>query len=418
MARYTYDHLPTTLISKAAQPSLNLIICIPSFNEEDITSTIQSILNCNPTKQLTEVIILINEPEDSPSIVANNNDNTYKVCLDLEENNSMRNVKIFPIHVSEIPAKKAGVGFARKLAMDEAYRRFNSISKLKGGIVCLDADTTVAANYLEVLHEFFDGTRKHEACSLAFEHVFVREQVAINKAIIQYELHLRYFINIQRIINLPYAYQTVGSAMAVTAHAYGKLGGMNTRKAGEDFYFLHKFIKNNLVVDLMKTCVYPSSRISDRVPFGTGKAVGDIVTNLEDYLTYNPKSFLLIEDFLKQLSYIYGSELISLTAVPNLDTTLRAYLEEQDFISKVQEMKYNTTDYPSFIKRFFRWFDAFRLMKCLHYLRDETYPNVSINNAIAFLFSKLGLSIADELEANLISLREYDRNTVYEAKAY
>ena len=418
MARYSFENLPSTLIGTAAQPSLNLIICIPSYNEEDIDTTIQSLLDCDPVDAHTEVVILINQPEDCSDVVATNNLKTYQTSLKIGHGNATDNVQIYPIYVSDIPVKKAGVGFARKLAMDEAYSRFKSISKLKGGIVCLDADTTVAKNYLAVLHRFFDGTRTHEACSIAFEHVLNKEDVAINQAIIQYEIHLRYFINIQRLINLPFAYQTVGSAMAVVADSYAKLGGMNTRKAGEDFYFLHKFIKNNLVTDVMDTCVYPSPRISDRVPFGTGKAVGEIVEKTEDYLTYNPKSFLIIESFLKHLPIIYHSEVTSLSGIPDLDTTLRAYFEEQDLISKIQELKNNTTDYASFNKRFFRWFDAFRLMKCLHYLRDKSYPNVRINEAITFLFPKLGLAIADELEDNLIELRKYDRNTIYEPKAY
>jgi hypothetical protein len=39
-----------------------------------------------------------------------------------------------------------------------------------------------------------------------------------------------------------YAYHTVGSAMAVKAYQYVKVGGMNRRQAGEDFYFIQKLV--------------------------------------------------------------------------------------------------------------------------------------------------------------------------------
>lgn len=418
MARYSYQNLPASLIDKVVEPALNLVICIPSYNEQDIESTLHSILDCEPIENQTEILVLINEPESCAEKVTSNNLETYTTCQKVKQANTKTRISIYPIYVSNIPSKNAGVGFARKLAMDEACRRLTSISKLKGGIVCLDADTLVASNYLLVLDNFFDSHQKYEACSIAFEHLLHQKDKVITDAIIQYELHLRYFISMQRLINLPFAYQTVGSAMGVTAQAYSKMGGMNTRKAGEDFYFLHKFIKNNLALDLTDTCVYPSPRISDRVPFGTGKAVGDIIAKDGEYHTYNPISFLIIEDFLNQLSFIYQAQNLCLEEITNLDIALKRYLEEQDFISKIKEMKNNTTDYISFCKRFFRWFDAFRLMKCLHYLRDKSYPNITINEAIIFLFPKLGFSIADELEDNLTKLREYDRTTVYKEKAY
>jgi hypothetical protein len=65
----------------------------------------------------------------------------------------------------------------------------------------------------------------------------------VARAITSYELHLRYLVHAMRWAGHPFAYQTVGSSMAVRRKAYLSLGGMNTRQAGEDFYFLQKFIE-------------------------------------------------------------------------------------------------------------------------------------------------------------------------------
>ena len=74
---------------------------------------------------------------------------------------------------------------------------------------------------------------------------------------------------------LPYSYHTIGSAFAVTAKAYARQGGMNRRKAGEDFYFINKLIKGENFGEITNTTVFPSPRTSNRVPFGTGKAIVD-----------------------------------------------------------------------------------------------------------------------------------------------
>ena len=44
----------------------------------------------------------------------------------------------------------------------------------------------------------------------------------------------------------------------------------------------------------------------------------------------------------------------------------------------------NTASFQSFEKAFYRWFDAFRLIKCLHFLRDNYYPNIPVSSASAF----------------------------------
>ena len=92
-----------------------------------------------------------------------------------------------------------------------------------------------------------------------------------------YELHLRYHVRVQKWIGFPYAFQTIGSAMAVRAWAYVKQGGMNRRHAGEDFYFLQKISWLGPISELSTVTVFPSPRLSGRVPFGTGKAVGDYI---------------------------------------------------------------------------------------------------------------------------------------------
>ena len=181
----------------------------------------------------------------------------------------------------------------------------------------------------------------------------------------------------QRRIKFPYAFQTIGSSMAVKNSDYQALGGMNTRKAGEDFYFLHKFIKNGRFSELNTTTVYPSSRVSDRVPFGTGKAIKDLINQTNgdtEFYTYHPDSFYVIGEFLSKVCHYYQG-------IYKSDGLLYPFLNNMNFIEKLNEIRSNTTSLENFVRRFYHWFDAFILMKSLHYLRDNFYPNITVLEA-------------------------------------
>jgi hypothetical protein len=246
------------------------------------------------------------------------------------------------------------------------------VNGLSGWIVCLDADCTVSENYLSQLLHCQKNDPRAQAGSIHFEHPIPESGSA--SAIYQYELHLRYFIEMQRRLHLPYAYHTVGSAMFVRALEYALKGGMNTRRAGEDFYFLHKFTLEKGFRQLRQPVVYPSGRMSSRVPFGTGRAVADFKGT---YLTYNTRSFKDIAVFLNQVDRLAGLPAIKVhdvfeVAIPQ---SIQLYLEKSQFISQWYEMKKHTASTSSFMKRFYQWFNAFRLMKCLHFLRDNHHDS-------------------------------------------
>src|SRR5262249_26021974 len=162
------------------------------------------------------------------------------------------------------------------IGMDEALRRFDAVERPGGVIVGFDADCRCERNYLTAIERHFERNSNSPGCSIYFEHPLNGPlEPAIYEAIAEYELHLRYYVQALRFGGFPHAFHTIGSSMAVRAGVYRKQGGMNKRKAGEDFYFLHKIIPLGGFTNLVETRVIPSPRASDRVPFGTGKAVCD-----------------------------------------------------------------------------------------------------------------------------------------------
>jgi hypothetical protein len=191
--------------------------------------------------------------------------------------------------------------------------------------------------------------------------------------------------------------------MAVRSSAYQKQNGMNKRKAGEDFYFLQKLIPLGDFTEIKTTKVIPSPRVSDRVPFGTGRAMQEwLLSNEDEMLSYNPKSFIDLKAFVKLVPQLYNSNEI---LFPN---SIKQYLVEIDFQDNLMKIKGNSTSETHFVKLFFNWFNAFKVLKLMHYLRDNFYPDVIVFEGANALLEYLGVEKKVSVKELLIKYRELD----------
>ncbi len=359
---------------------VKLIIVIPCFNEPDLITTLQSLTHCTPTAHPVEIIVVVNAGKQaSPAIIEQNQLTKEKVASWIKVHNSQQLI-FHIIDAENLPPKHAGVGLARKIGMDEALYRFASIP-YNGLVVCLDADCTVAPNYLETLEKSFLSLQPN-GCAIYFEHNLTEvTNPVLKEGIMYYELFLRYYIHALRYSEYPFAVHTIGSAMAVRADIYAKTGGMNRRKAGEDFYFIHKIIPQGQFRNITETTVFPSARISDRVPFGTGKAQQDWV-NLpnQEKTTYNLQTFQDLKQLITHINQLYhcveAGQYATLSR--NFSDALRHFLEQENFLLKLKETRQNTNSLPSFHKRFFYWLDGFKVLKFVHFARDQYYPNLPL----------------------------------------
>ncbi|MCB9223906.1 MAG: glycosyltransferase [Crocinitomicaceae bacterium] len=378
-----YGFLPPQIIEDP-KSDLGIVVVIPCFNEPDLISSLNSLVQCKLPHASVEVIIVVNSGEHHSVEILRQNQRTiaeYKLWKD--QTNS--EIDFHLIHVPDLPKKHAGVGLARKIGMDEAVARFETLKK-EGIIVCFDADSSCDQNYLTEIEDHFKRNPETPGCSIYFEHPIDGDEFGneIYSGIINYELHLRYYNQALNFVGLPYAFHTVGSSMAVRSSIYQKQGGMNKRKAGEDFYFIHKIIALGGFTELNTTRVIPSPRISDRVPFGTGKAIGDWVDQGKlEYLTYNFQSFIAIKHFVDLIPVFYESTEVDLADV---STKMKEFLVDNGLYKAINEAKIHSTSYTSFLKRFFVWFDAFLVLKLVHFLRDEVYVNQPITIEVSKLF--------------------------------
>lgn len=387
-----------------------LCVVIPVYNEMNLLDSLNSLVNCNKPEKLVELIIVVNHSENDSSEIKEQNKITLKEIEAFKLSNQFNWLSINTVAAFDLPQKKAGVGLARKIGMDEAAYRFNQIDE-DGIIICFDADSIADENYLIAIETAFLKNDEHLAASIHFEHPLYLPDGAIHWPIVNYELHLRYYIQALAFTNYPFAFHTIGSSMVARSSTYQKAGGMNTRKAGEDFYFLHKIIPLGGFINITNTTITPSARESNRVPFGTGKAIllhyrGD---KLLGY-TYNFKIFQLIKTFFELTIKPDNGN-----AIPPL---IQSFLVENKLDIELNFIRNKSKNSAHFKDRFFQWFNGFKVLKCVHYLRDHAFPDIAIEEAVKLLIendSRL-LSMDESLKNSkdqLIHLRRFEKSLNY-----
>lgn len=379
-------------------------IVIPALSEcKNLPQTLQS-LSSNNSELLSRfmILIVVNNRGDASVEERADNAQTLKLLPEWKLLYALEHLYWVDAATTgkELPDKQ-GVGLSRKIGMDLALSCLD-YSSGDPVLVCLDADTLVQPDYLMAISRHFStakaggasiGYRHREACDL-------RGQAAIER----YELFLRAYVLGLELAGSPYAFHTVGSAMACRASAYVAAGGMNRRLAGEDFYFLQQLYKTAGVENLAGTVVHPSPRSSHRVPFGTGRAVGDMLTDGSDRLLfYQPELFEIVEKWLDCVAgnanedgktILYFSEAIS--------PYLLQYLKQAGFDAAWDNMRRHNRDINRLMNAFHGWFDAFRTMRLMHHLTDSAYPRIQPEEAVPPLLMRAGqtgpITVAGMLE--------------------
>lgn len=405
--------LPQIAVTPAE--SLRFIVVIPAFCEPGIADSLESLWNCQRPAAQIEVIVVINGPENATAQVLHENQLTYSVTKEWIEKHNDPSFRFYIIDQRHMPARDAGVGLARKTGMDEAVYRYNQLNQPHGYILTFDADSRCDPDYFTAIEKAVNTGKPVSGFNVYFEHplsgsAFPRE---VYQGIAGYELHLRYLNLFMHYTGFPFAQHTVGSCFGVRADAYAKQGGMNKRKAGEDFYFLHKIIPLGGFININTTRVIPSPRTSHRVPFGTGAAMTKYMQAPEQEMqTYAPQAFIDLKTFFNKVPELYGQPAESTAMLQkHLPLPLNQYLAENQFINALKEINNNSSSVTTFTKRFYRWFDAFRIIKYLNSVSRHYYPQVPVDEAACRYLALTGQNFASQCSTHelLLKFREIER---------
>lgn len=388
---YISLHSITDKIQITPTENLRYIIVIPSYNESGLVQTLQSFWWCKRPDSAVEIIVVVNSPENADRSIIERN---QKSIFDASAWAKKHNEPGFICHVIDephLPARDAGPGLARKIGMDQAILRFNALNRPDGIIISFDADSLCRSDYLLEIENCFTRHPDTIGGTIYFEHPTTGEEfpALVYNAIMEYELHLRYTISALRHIRFPYAYHTIGSCFCVTASTYVNQGGMNKRKGGEDFYFLQKVIPLGHFREINNTCVYPSPRPSERAPFGTGAVIKKFAEGkISTVETYHPDSYDSLRELFSDPAGWFRLKDAEITQKSGELPEMIREFTGIEFQKKMAEINANSSSPDAFIKRFYQWFNMFRVIKYLNFVHKKYYIRVPVGLAAAEFLEK------------------------------
>ena len=286
-----------------------------------------------------------------------------------------------------------GVGLARRIGMDLALQLQQLDGITSPWLATTDADAQPPASYFQTLADVAPLTPRglrRVALTLPFWHT-PSGDAAIDSATADYELSLRYYTLGLAAAGSPYAYQSMGSSLAVLAEAYAEVRGFPRRNAGEDFYLLDKLAKVGALHRPDCEPIRLRSRTSDRVPFGTGRKVGEIVENAGALSTYHPRVFDLLRATLAALRHAVAlrdadSWRLPLNAALDAGTAgaVSSALEELQVFEALPGMLDASPDARVRDRRLLTWFDALRTLRFIHVLEARAgLPRLPLFEALA-----------------------------------
>lgn len=360
----------------------DMVVVIPCYNEPDLFTTLQSLQDTTMPEAKIATVVVFNSSERSTEEGIMQNRISYKQLREFAAINNSDQRQFLPLLFEELPRKHAGVGLARKIGMDMAVEHFFLHDKADGVIVSLDADCTVSENFLTAIHLAFLGNDRLNATVHPFHHRIEESNPMLERAMRQYEGYLHYYRAMLRFTGFPWYFHTIGSAFAVTADAYVRVGGMGRQQGGEDFYFLQKIFSLGGTEELNEVCVHPLARYSDRVPFGTGPALQKMLNETDEELrVYSPDAFEILKQLFDRKAAFFKKDAKQVRAViADLHPALQRFLDEMKFLDDVADCNNNSASPAAFQKRFFHHFSAFRIVKFLNYVHPDPFPFVKISS--------------------------------------
>ena len=278
------------------------------------------------------------------------------------------------------PPRRQGVGWARKRLFDAIVRELPADAL----VVSLDADTRVDADYLRRLALTFDRHPDWAALSVPYYHRLSGDE-GIDRPLLRYECYMRHYLlqllALRRALTprvpFPYAFTAIGSAMAFTCRAYLRCGGITPLQGGEDFYLMQKFAKTGHVGlfleggDADYIPLFPSGRISRRVPFGTGPAVAMTVADqAARYPFFAPSAFDAVADTYACFPALYERD---------IDTPMTPFLQRQLATDDLWgPLRCNHTSCDRFVRACVERVDGLRILQYLRVRPDGVLPDSAV----------------------------------------
>lgn len=335
------------------------VIVVPAYGEGAL-EPLHSVL---PASAL--LILIVNAPPDASADEKELNEETLTWARSLGRVETVIRARPDVLAIHRLFPGKQGVGAARSFGGDIALA-MHAQGKLGVPMIFMtDADAIPPSDYVQ----------RVDASAAACVYPFVHEP--LHPAITAYEIALRYYVAGLRWAGSPYAFHTIGSCMAVHVEAYASVRGVPLRNAAEDFYLLNKVRKVGRIRSLGGEPIRLSGRGSDRVPFGTGRAVLDYTGAPT---LYDPRCF----DIVRRARRALLADEVDAFMEWGRDawSSFEAALAPLELRAASARASRQTRSIEARTKHIDGYFDAFLQRKLVHRVRDACMPNRPLDDAL------------------------------------
>lgn len=375
-------------------------VVIPALGEgELLPATLLSLSANTPADILDDTLVLVIVNNRPPQ--AGDTENSARLLKYIQDN--ARTLKWLETETRQIPLQLAwidasspgkelpawgGVGLARKIGCDSvlAYLKEanNPVPFEEFILFSLDADTLVSPDYLDTAGRELLASGKAGGIML-FQHQEADTEEG-QTTIDAYECFLHAYVNGLRRAGSPYAFHTIGSCLCFTARGYIRANGFPAqRQAGEDFYFCMELIKTGGMCDIHNTRVFPSARVSRRVPFGTGRRMAEVLLNgKKDMMVYDDRVFLALGKLLSVVSASLDKDAEHIYACVHHPLT-RDFLEGRGFSKVWARFQKQHKNKAALLSAFHGWFDGFVTLKYTHWLTERAWPRQPLEHMTTHL---------------------------------
>lgn len=422
---------PEARVAQRLEGTFGHVVQVPAYGEGD---TLFSMLGSVPAGQPGEtlIVVVLNARADSPASTHLAND-AARERLAAASSSASTLSEDPPIVAYGFPRGRVvlidrsgpgrylpagqGVGLARKIGCDFALALAASGRLQADWLHCTDADVLLPNNYFGQTEAL---ARSAVAAVYAFRHRFDSGE-ALGTAGRLYDLKLRYGVLGLAWAGSPYAYQAMGSCLAIRPAAYAEVGGFPKKKSIEDVLVLNELAKTGAIARLAGSAILLEGRVSDRVPVSTGQALKKLSEKkraLASFRLDHPLAFAHLSVWLEALEEVArsGNLARALERLPSntpffKTNLLTESLEAMGAWTAVREaVSRLKTEHGALRRGLHGWFDALRTRQLLDLLGKGGLPPLPWRQALSEApFTALSGSAEDDLDALALHMAGLER---------
>lgn len=304
-------------VAQAARETYQAAVVVPVYGEPCAAFSRLTESAPGPGKNL--VIFVVNAPVEAPPLRVEQNEAFLKFARASGDVKAATEgvewifqepgADVLLLDVTREPLRlrpKEGVGRARKIGLDVALALYMGGRIHSPMCGTTDADVTLPQGYFMRLgaEQYQPRQSLPHVSGLLFPYRHVLPEASAARTLMtELEVSFRYYVLGLHHARSPYAYHTLGSALGVSLPHYARVRGVPNRQAGEDFHLLAKLSKLAPLARLTDGAIEIETRVSDRVPFGTGPSLIKALSDPEQKLkVHHPMAFVWLLEVLKVLA--------------------------------------------------------------------------------------------------------------------